>query len=234
MHLVFVSQPLLFFDEYKNCSRPPQICVQQVRNIRWFNLFISTLLHPNLVSPFFSLLKPHKITFQSCFIKASRSSLLHLHSFPHFLLKSQSEICTTMLTAISRSPVSWIISLSIRIKCLTQRLVSDQTIKLGTITIDEIVERLATACSTQGQCDSSPIEIRGESVVAGYGSSPPGETLTVNPIGSYPTWIHNGLIEALGAAVKAVAECKDIKHTPSCPNPMAYCPGKSPLEVLKP
>lgn len=43
------------------------------------------------------------------------------------------------------------------LKNLIQRPVSDAKIKLGTITIDEIVKNLAAACSTDGQCDTSPI-----------------------------------------------------------------------------
>lgn len=116
-------------------------------------------------------------------------------------------------------------------KSLTNRPVSDETVKLGTISIDEIIKKLAAACSTQGQCDTSPIDIRGELVQPGYGSSVEGETLTITPSGSYPTWIHNGLIEALSAAVKATATCKDVTNTPTCPNPMAYCPGKSLFEA---
>ncbi|KAI0531554.1 hypothetical protein GGR58DRAFT_524417 [Xylaria digitata] len=51
-------------------------------------------------------------------------------------------------------------------------------------------------------------------------------TVVVNPSGSYPTWIHDGLIDALRAAVKAVADCKDVSQTLLCtnPNPMLYCP----------
>lgn len=105
--------------------------------------------------------------------------------------------------------------------------VSDEKIKLGTITIDEIVKNLASACSTQGQCDTSPIEIRGNIVTAGTDFGTTGETLTVNPSGSYPTWIHNGLIDTLSAAVKVIAECRDVTTTTGClGNPMAYCPCK--------
>ncbi|MCJ1347368.1 hypothetical protein MMC31_005592 [Peltigera leucophlebia] len=103
---------------------------------------------------------------------------------------------------------------------------SDETIKLGTITIDEIIKNLAVACSTQGQCDTSPFEITGDTINPGLAFTT-GETLTVNPSGSYPTWIHNGLIDALSAAVKAIAECKPINTTPACyGNAMAYCPSQ--------
>lgn len=117
------------------------------------------------------------------------------------------------------------------IKSLTQRPVSDEKVKLGTISIDEIIKNLAVACSTQGQCDTNSIEIRGDIINPGL-SFTTGETLTINPSGSYPTWIHNGLIDTLSAAVKAIAECKDVKTTPACyGNAMAYCPCKSLFEA---
>lgn len=112
------------------------------------------------------------------------------------------------------------------IKCLNQRLVSDQTIKLGTISIDAIVGELYDVCSTQGQCDTSPFDLKGQFIAPGLGGSVKSATLTVNPSGSYPTWIHNGLLDAIGAAVKAVAKCEKITRTSTCPNPMAYCPSK--------
>ena len=108
---------------------------------------------------------------------------------------------------------------------LTERSVSDQTVELGDIAIDKIIDELAKACSTQGQCDTSSIEIKGSWIPQGWGDTV-GETLTVNPSGSYPTWIHNGLIDALHAAVKEIATCKDVTHQSPCPNPMAYCPCK--------
>lgn len=111
--------------------------------------------------------------------------------------------------------------------CLSRRLVSDQTIKLGTISIDAIVGQLAAVCSTQGQCDTSPFQLTGQLIAAGLGGTVEDETLTVNPSGSYPTWIHNGLIDALGAAVKAVAKCEQVTQTSACANPMAYCPRES-------
>jgi hypothetical protein len=107
------------------------------------------------------------------------------------------------------------------------RKVSDQTIKLGTISIDTIVDNLAAACSTQGQCDTSAINLKGQLVAAGTGAEVDDETLTVNPSGDYPTWIHNGLLDALRAAVKAVAVCQDVTNTPNCGFSPYYCPCKS-------
>jgi hypothetical protein len=110
---------------------------------------------------------------------------------------------------------------------LTNLIVSDETIKLGTIKIDDIIAKLASACSTQGQCDTSKIDLKGQLIAAGRGSSITDETLTIEPSGAYPTWIHNGLIDALSAAVKAVAKCEDVTNTPTCASTMSYCPCKS-------
>lgn len=104
--------------------------------------------------------------------------------------------------------------------------VSDETVKLGTVKIDDIIGGLAKACSTQGQCDTSTIDFKGQLVAAGLGSEVDDITVSVEPSGAYPTWIHNGLIDGLAAAVKAVAECEDITNTPTCPNPAVYCPAK--------
>lgn len=138
-----------------------------------------------------------------------------------------------MPTAISRLLVSSPRLSSEGIVCLRRRPVSDQTIKLGTISIDAIVGQLAAVCSTQGQCDTSPFQLTGQLIGPGLGGSVEDETLTVNPSGSYPTWIHNGLIDAIGAAVKAVARCEQVTQTSACANPMAYCPREFLLVILR-
>ncbi|KAF2466174.1 uncharacterized protein BDR25DRAFT_306336 [Lindgomyces ingoldianus] len=102
---------------------------------------------------------------------------------------------------------------------------SDETVKLGTITIETIIDALAKACSTQGQCDTSALEFKGQLVESGTGSVTD-ETLTVDPSGAYPTWIHNGLIDSLYAAVKAIAKCEDVTNTPTCGFSAYYCPSK--------
>ncbi|KAK7182254.1 hypothetical protein DPSP01_006972 [Paraphaeosphaeria sporulosa] len=107
---------------------------------------------------------------------------------------------------------------------------SDETVKIGTVKIDEIIAGLSKACSTQGQCDTSTIDFQGQLIAAGRGSSVDDITVHVEPSGAYPTWIHNGLIDGLAAAVKAVAECEDITNTPTCPNPAVYCPAE-PITV---
>lgn len=131
-----------------------------------------------------------------------------------------------MRRAISKSPVSRIIHYFEASEFQHKETVSDQKIKLGTISIDNIINQLASACSTQGQCDTSPLTIDGQLIAPGLGGSVDDETLTINPSGDYPTWIHNGLIDALSAAVKAVANCSDVTQTSTCPNPMSYCPSE--------
>lgn len=56
--------------------------------------------------------------------------------------------------------------------------------------------------------------------------------MTINPSGSYPTWIHNGLIDSLSTAVKVIADCEDVTTIPKCfGNAMAFCPGKYLIEA---
>ena len=111
---------------------------------------------------------------------------------------------------------------------LTTIPVSDQTVKLGTIPISVIMSSMGSACSTQGLCDTTPIDITGYQLIdGGLGGSVYDETLTITPSGDYPTWIHNGLLEALQAAIGAAKKCSQVTNTPTCPDPESYCPGKS-------
>ena len=109
----------------------------------------------------------------------------------------------------------------------TRASVSDQTIKLGTIKISDIMDSLGHACKDEGLCDTSAIDIKGQLIEAGAEGEIDDETLTINPFGSYPTWIHNGLLETLSAAVQAVAKCEDVTQWSGCASVMAYCPRKS-------
>ncbi|KAL4732971.1 hypothetical protein BDV11DRAFT_214583 [Aspergillus similis] len=103
---------------------------------------------------------------------------------------------------------------------------SDETINIGTIKIGDITDKLNKVCSTQGQCDTNPFTLNGQLVEPGLGGSVNNLILTVNPSGAYPTWIHNGLIDTLYAAVTTLADCYEVTNTPTCPSPMTYCPSK--------
>ena len=125
------------------------------------------------------------------------------------------------ITCKSNSTVLWS---NIWTTSNSPKSVSDQKIKLGTITMDEIVDEIAKACHTEGQCDTSPIDIKGYEIRQDLRGDAFPEILTVNPSGSYPTWIHNGLIDALRVAVKAMAECHDVTIQPMCLVPLSFCP----------
>jgi hypothetical protein len=107
---------------------------------------------------------------------------------------------------------------------LTTIPVSDQTVKLGTIPISVIMSKVDNACSDNGLCQTNAIEVSGQLVES---SDVYDETLTITPNGDYPTWIHNGLWEALNAAINAVAKFSKVTNDPVCPDPEAYCPSKS-------
>lgn len=59
--------------------------------------------------------------------------------------------------------------------------------------------------------------------------------LTLRPDGEYQTWIHNGLLDSLAAAVKKIAKCEDTTWYPPnvCnPNnvgPVGFCNSRSSL-----
>jgi len=106
-------------------------------------------------------------------------------------------------------------------------LFSDATLQIGTTPLQKIIDTLTTSCSTTGLCDTDPVDITGYQLVdAGLGSSVYDITVTVNPSGDYPTWIHEGLGEALGAAIAAAAQCADVTNTPTCPSAESYCPAQ--------
>ena len=113
--------------------------------------------------------------------------------------------------------------------------VSDDTVKLGTLPVDVIIANLTSLCADEGQCDTGPVSIKGYQLI-GTGhdesySSTEDETVTIAASGSYPTWIHNGLLEVLGAAANSVANCSSVTvKPPLCPEIRGLpgdCPGIS-------
>lgn len=107
--------------------------------------------------------------------------------------------------------------------------VSKETVTLGTIKIDDIASKLYEVCHESGQCETNDIKMDGQLLST---DSAENIELTLGPDGSYPTWIRNGLVDALIAAVHAIAKCEDTTHKPTCPNPMVYCPGKLSLSTV--
>ncbi|KAL1959284.1 hypothetical protein VTO42DRAFT_2471 [Malbranchea cinnamomea] len=103
---------------------------------------------------------------------------------------------------------------------------SDDVVNIGTVTIDSIKERLTDVCSTKGQCFSNAFELEGQIHEPGLGGKTQTISVIVKPEGEYPTWIRNGLLDALIASVKAVIKCREVTTTPTCANPMAYCPSR--------
>ncbi|KAI1175011.1 hypothetical protein F4777DRAFT_579458 [Nemania sp. FL0916] len=102
---------------------------------------------------------------------------------------------------------------------------SDTLVPLGTVSVDNAFDALNKACSEEGTCDTNDVPISGQFIDGGMEGKVEDITVTITPNGAYPTWIHNGLLDTLYAAVKAVAQCEDVTRTTYCPgNPMSYCP----------
>lgn len=102
--------------------------------------------------------------------------------------------------------------------------VSDKTVPLGTAPVDVVFQKFASACATSGLCDTTPVQVTGYSLWSQgrNPSSDTGITITIVPGGVYPTWIHNGLLEALQAAVDKAAVCSSVTYTyPSDVDPHA-------------
>jgi hypothetical protein len=83
---------------------------------------------------------------------------------------------------------------------------SDEMIKIGSVQIREIIHELPIACSTSGMCNTSPLTFKGRYVTGKVGT---GLEVKVKPSRAYKTWIHNGLIDMLEAAVKKISQCKE-------------------------
>lgn len=125
--------------------------------------------------------------------------------------------------------VSFVLSFRITIHVLTYGSVSKQTVKIGTVKIDEIFEKLGEVCHESGQCETNDITIDGQLIQAGRGGDVSDITVTLGPDGEYPTWIRNGLLDSLKAAVLSMAKCEDVTNIDDCSyaSAMAYCPRKS-------
>ncbi|CAG8961308.1 hypothetical protein HYFRA_00013769 [Hymenoscyphus fraxineus] len=119
----------------------------------------------------------------------------------------------SMLAALSvASPTS---NLQPRDKLKVQITFSDQTVPLGTAPVNTVFDAFAKTCATSGLCNTSPVDITGYSLWS-QGRNPSsntGITITIVPGGVYPTWVHNGLLDGLKAAVQKAAVCKDVTYT---------------------
>jgi hypothetical protein len=111
-------------------------------------------------------------------------------------------------------------------QALTLTQVSDETIELGTLATDKIMEIVVEACDEYLGCDPSPFELKGEGIkpvqVVGTGSRV-GEdpTITIRATGMYETWIRNGLVDTLRDAIREAQKCKDVPQVNACNSPHA-------------
>ncbi|MCJ1311382.1 hypothetical protein MMC25_005053 [Agyrium rufum] len=99
---------------------------------------------------------------------------------------------------------------------------SDDTINLGSITIDDIMGSMYTACGSYGTCDTNPTTMTGE-IITSKGNLD-GETITLNPSGDYPTWLNNGILQALQAGITAAATSANMSYEVPCASYESYCP----------
>jgi hypothetical protein len=93
------------------------------------------------------------------------------------------------------------------------------------LSIDDIMSEMGHACQSEGQCDTTDIEKEAQLMSA---SNVLDIKVTIGPHGAYPTWIRNGLLDTMGAAIRSVAQCTPGTYTNTCPGvtAMAYCPRK--------
>lgn len=84
---------------------------------------------------------------------------------------------------------------------------------------------MANVCHESGQCETNEFELKSMRFSK---TDAKALKVTLDPFGSYPTWIRNGLVDSLRAATKAVAVCTPGTYTNTCKGvtAMAWCPRK--------
>lgn len=93
------------------------------------------------------------------------------------------------------------------------------------MTLDTIFGAVAPICHESGQCETNDIELHAQFFKS---ESVENLDITIGPDGEYPTWIRNGLVDVLHAAVASIAKCESGTYTNQCfgSSAMAYCPRK--------
>jgi hypothetical protein len=91
---------------------------------------------------------------------------------------------------ISSSPV--ILPSSLTNNYLTRSVVSRETVKLGDVDINAMFDALTGACHESGQCETNDITFDGWWQESGLNGEMGPIVVTMDPSGTYPTWIRNG------------------------------------------
>ncbi|KAI0150516.1 hypothetical protein GGR57DRAFT_471780 [Xylariaceae sp. FL1272] len=117
-------------------------------------------------------------------------------------------------------------------------LVSDDKVNMGTVEVQDIMDILNSACAESGNCDTNEQGADGQIIGSGRGGEVVDITVNVTPGGSYgmyrfissyvgkESWIHNGLLDTLHAALDAAVECEEVTHSDDCVGSGlgSYCP----------
>ncbi|KAF1943690.1 hypothetical protein EJ02DRAFT_421116 [Clathrospora elynae] len=100
---------------------------------------------------------------------------------------------------------------------------SNEDVDIGGLSSDEIIGAVAPICHESGQCETNDVKLNTFIYSANTANT---LEVTIGPDGSYPTWIRNGLLDTLAAAVRTMAKCENGTYTDRCrgTNAMAYCP----------
>lgn len=109
------------------------------------------------------------------------------------------------------------------------RPVSKETVKIGDVKLDDMFAKLAGVCHESGQCETNEIDFSGWWIEAGNNGDMEPITVKMGPSGSYPTWIRNGLVDTLKAAVMAGAKCGDVTNTQLCMGGDKGCTRRFPV-----
>lgn len=88
--------------------------------------------------------------------------------------------------------------------------------KIGDVKLADMFSKLYEVCHESGQCETTDQTFDGWWQADGANGDMGPITVTMTPEGAYPTWIRNGLVDALKAAVVAGAKCGDSINTQLC------------------
>ena len=105
--------------------------------------------------------------------------------------------------------------------------VSDTTVSIGTLSVSDVLGTLSAACGSSGLCELTPSAVQSKYLTSE--TTYQVDDIQLTPGGDYQVWIRDGLLEALTAAIEAVAVC--TKHTfyPNCSGSkgLGNCPCES-------
>lgn len=103
---------------------------------------------------------------------------------------------------------------------------------MGDLEIDEMFDKFLDVCHDSSMCETTDIEFDSWWMEPGMDANFGPIKVIMGPHGLYPTWIRNGLVYTLKAALKAGARCGEVTNWQTCHGGDKGCHSKSRLQVI--